>query len=1032
MSGKKLLLGFPLIVAFLLFSPGVYSQLTVNPGSGISLTPTQFAQTYLVGTGVTITNATFNGSSAPLNGSSFTQVQKDQIGSFTATGGAYTELGIAGGVMLSSGVVQNAIAGGPTTSATSSGSDPDLVILAGTGVNDKAVLEFDFVPETDLITFRYVFTSNEFDGFCNSYNDAFGLFISGPGISGGMGFQNNAENIARLPDNTNYVTINNICAVDQGNHGQGKYSWWNGVKTYFSRNRFTYVYSANYTVQCGQTYHMKFAIADAGDSQYDSDVFIEQNSFSSNNVTPSTNFSNPATGSLLVPGCSNANLSYTIPMPKTTSITIDLGIDPSGTATQADILPNPFPLTIILPAGATETTSIFIQALPAAVPGPDKTLIIKASVTTCAASSTVTSTYTIRYNPPLTLSAPPVNLCSGGVATLTATAGGGQVFVPSNDYHFLWSTGSTSPTITLNPGPGNHPYSVAVTDACGQTVSTATSVNVGTTPGPAGLISGPATVCSPANVVFSVPPIPGADTYFWTLPPGASVVAGNNTNSITVSFTAAAVPGIVSVTGHSLACGDGPASVRSVTVHPAPEPAGPISGLNQLCQGTLSVIYNIPTVNYATSYQWQVPPGVTITAGSGTNTITCQVTTSAISGTVTVSGYNSNCNLGPSAMMTVTIGPIPGAAGTIVSAGGSVVCQRMDGVAYSIATIANAAQYIWTYSGSGVTLINNGAQLLMGFTATATSGSLTVKGNNACGDGTVSPPFNITVRLKPTVGFSSCNTLKTTKNGRPIVLKGGTPLGTGGVYSGIGVTMLNPGRYQFDPSNSAVMAGSSGNVYSITYTYTNIEGCSDEKQIDVTVFPSNASVQCPGTVTDYRDNQVYNTFQAGGRCWMAANLNYGTYTQQNQPQTDNCTIEKYCKDNSEPECTESGGFYQWDEIMEYQGNSGFQDICPPGWHLPTVQEWNDLIDAYSGNPVAGGFLKDLLSSNGFHGILKSLYYQNTTWAFGNGTPTGTMFWTSGNYSRETAVARGLASPNPSISLYNSSKANAFNVRCVKN
>ncbi|MCX6266510.1 MAG: choice-of-anchor L domain-containing protein, partial [Bacteroidetes bacterium] len=173
------------------FSPKSIAQFTVNQGSNITMTPLEFVQTYLVGTGVSVSNATYNGSANPLNIIRLPSNTRDQIGNFTATGSALETLGLKGGIILSSGKVQDASSavfpGGLADYESFSGGDADLTLLAG-GVTskDKSVLEFDFVPVTDVITFRYVFSSEEFDQYCgNQYNDSFGFFIRGPGIPPG-------------------------------------------------------------------------------------------------------------------------------------------------------------------------------------------------------------------------------------------------------------------------------------------------------------------------------------------------------------------------------------------------------------------------------------------------------------------------------------------------------------------------------------------------------------------------------------------------------------------------------------------------------------------------------------------------------------------------------------------------------------------------------------------------------------------------------------------------------------------------------
>lgn len=169
------------------------------------MTPQQLVEQWLVGRGgVFVSDCTYDGSTA--------MITSNQVGTFTAMGNAVTQLGIAAGVLLTSG--QATIAIGPNNSPgagvpTPTGSDPELDILARVGTEDKAVIEFDFVSQSDTLKFRYFFGSEEFPEFCNSINDAFGFFLSGPGIS--APFSNNSINIALMPGMPVPVTINNLC-----------------------------------------------------------------------------------------------------------------------------------------------------------------------------------------------------------------------------------------------------------------------------------------------------------------------------------------------------------------------------------------------------------------------------------------------------------------------------------------------------------------------------------------------------------------------------------------------------------------------------------------------------------------------------------------------------------------------------------------------------------------------------------------------------------------------------------------------------
>lgn len=110
----------------------------------------------------------------------------------------------------------------------------------------------------------------------------------------------------------------------------------------------------------------------------------------------------------------------------------------------------------------------------------------------------------------------------------------------------------------------------------GRGLSTAGAINlfnniVRFVPETAGTITGTAAVCEgQTSVIYTVPPITDATAYIWTLPAGATITAGTNTNSITVDFSLSAVSGNMNVQGSS-SCGNGPVSADyPVTVNPLP------------------------------------------------------------------------------------------------------------------------------------------------------------------------------------------------------------------------------------------------------------------------------------------------------------------------------------------------------------------------------------------------------------------------------------------------------------------------------
>jgi hypothetical protein len=91
-------------------------------------------------------------------------------------------------------------------------------------------------------------------------------------------------------------------------------------------------------------------------------------------------------------------------------------------------------------------------------------------------------------------------------------------------------------------------------------------------------------------------------------------------------------------------------------VNASPLPGtGSISGLSSVAPGTNGLTYSTTSIPNATSYNWSVPSGFTITAGNGTSSITVNATLSATSGNVTVKGVNT-CGDGPIASYPVSTG----------------------------------------------------------------------------------------------------------------------------------------------------------------------------------------------------------------------------------------------------------------------------------------------------------------------------------------------------------------------------------------
>jgi len=173
---------------------------------------------------------------------------------------------------------------------------------------------------------------------------------------------------------------------------------------------------------------------------------------------------------------------------------------------------------------------------------------------------------------------------------------------------------------------------------------------------PAGTITGATSVCQgQTSVAYSVPAIANATGYVWTLPSGATIASGNNTNAITVNYSTTASSGNISVYGTN-SCGNGTGSPNfAVTVNPLPGVAGTITGTASVCQGQTGVAYSVPAIANATGYVWTLPSGATIASGNNTNTITVNYSTTASSGNISVYGTNGCGNSIASPDFAVTV-----------------------------------------------------------------------------------------------------------------------------------------------------------------------------------------------------------------------------------------------------------------------------------------------------------------------------------------------------------------------------------------
>ncbi len=463
----SLFLGFVFFV-FIFASPSAKGQLVVSN----AMTPAQLVQTVLLGSGITVSNITYNGS--PL-----------AIGSFN---GSSSNIGLPAGVIMATGEISNAV--GPNNDSGfgnytdfSLPGDPDLdQIMSPTSSYDAAILEFDFIPTSDTVKFRYVFGSEEYMEFVSSsfINDAFGFFISGPGITGP--FSSNSKNIALIPGTTLPVTMFNLNLNSNGAYyfdngdGQGSGTAPDGLTVQY--DGFTVPLTAVAHVQCGLTYHIKIAIGDGGDGMIDSGVFLEAGSFASSGsviLTSGTNFGGSVAGndSTIYEGCGFASLMVdrgTSNISNGQTFFYSLG----GTAINGDDFTALGDSVYFAPG--QDTAYIIINSIADGLIEGTETVILSLFVTSvCNGNDTLSKTIYIIDTPPLKvrLNDDTSLVCPSQNLVLTAATFGGSAI---GGYRYSWTNSlGNKDTIHINPLV-NTTYKVTVTDSCGNTATDSSTV----------------------------------------------------------------------------------------------------------------------------------------------------------------------------------------------------------------------------------------------------------------------------------------------------------------------------------------------------------------------------------------------------------------------------------------------------------------------------------------------------------------------------------------------------------------------------
>ncbi|MCB0766404.1 MAG: choice-of-anchor L domain-containing protein, partial [Flavobacteriales bacterium] len=554
------------------------AQLTVAPQTDL-----QALATSIAGTGVSISNPVIN-------------CHSEGYGTFTYTGNV---LGLPEGVLLTSGRINNAVgpnnAENKTFEANTSGNSL-LNVVTGRTTRDACLFEFDLIPSGDSLRFNFVFASEEYNEWVGSqYNDVFGFFISGPGITGDPGIGND-HNIARIPGTNQAVTINNV------NNGSNQSHYYdNAGGQHIQYDGMTRGLYAESVVQPCQPYHLKLVVADASDRKFDSGVFIEK--IRSNQVVMSKGTLSGSSN--MVEGCNPGWVRFTRPVAQPSAL--DLTYHLRGTATNGadyNAIGDPDPnvaKTVTIPANQTSVT-VAVNPIPDGITEPTENLLFILGNPLCTNMNLDSLVFEISDSLAATLVPATATICRGDSVRLTASGGSSYLWSPTTGLNAT-NTASTwaRPTSTTT-------YSVTVTEgACSRTLSRMVRVSdiqlsaTSTRP----LCNGQTNGAINLTAAGGIPPY----SFNWTGPNGFTATSEDLVNIASGSYTVIVTDANGCMRSQAFSV-SGPAPLTG-SLSPSIQPFGENIACHGGNTGTLNLALNGGTAPYAV--QWTGPNGFSST-----------------------------------------------------------------------------------------------------------------------------------------------------------------------------------------------------------------------------------------------------------------------------------------------------------------------------------------------------------------------------------------------------------------------------------
>ncbi|MFN4362972.1 choice-of-anchor L domain-containing protein [Chryseobacterium hispalense] len=924
---------------------------------------------------------------------------------------ATTNFPFAKGIVLTTGYARKTGNNfqGTLSDVLSSGGDVDLATalnVNNANLRDATYIEFDFVPASTKVSFRYLFASKEYQSnFTCSISDGFALLLKKVGDP-------TYTNLAILPSG-DPVSVTNIIPASLP-CGPKNVQYFAGINNPQVETNFdgrTVPLTATATVIPGQTYHFKMVLADYQDSNFDSAVFLEAGSFDIG-----VQLLNPAGVALpaSINVCDNAPQTFTA------------SVQGGGATYQWLLGNNPIPGATGASYTATQPGVYTVQVfLPGnTCPGTASVTIVGGTSPTVQ-NSTLTACYT-QGNATFNLTS---------AQTSISTTPGATFSYYINQADASAGNGNTIATPTAFQSSGQTVYVLVKNGFC----SKVAELQLIKAPQITATIATPSTLtCTNSQTTLNASgsTYPAGSTFAWTTTNG-NIVSGANTLNPVVN-TAGTYTLTISNTYQpgNLTC-TGTANV-TVTGDSAPPTTGLTASKTLICSGESVTL----TASGGVTYNWVGLPG-----NGNTQTVSPTTTTTY---TVTAVGANGCVSQAPATITIEVSQPITVQNATLFK------CYQTGGINYDL---TEAQSQITTATGVTFSYYLNVADANAGNTNTiATPTSFNSAGNQTIYvlvvNGGCRYVVNLQLLATPQTTLSiaqpqqvTCNTPQITLNASASVIPAGstiawTTTGGGNIVSG---------------ANTLTPVVNAGGVYTLTVSNVNQPGnlnCSYTSNVTVTqnttlpVATLTSTVQqiCPGesvtltasggatynwtTLTGNGNTQVvspanttvYQVYAVGANGCVSANPATITIVVGPPVAILAASKSKICAGESVTLTATGGVTYEW---VGLPGNGSTQVVSPTATTTYSVfalggngcKVQNPTSITIEVVPAIESTLKDVYACVGDSGILDAGSGPNYTYLWNTGATTQTISVnTPGTYS--VTISNGTCSKVFSAQLIN--------------